>query len=202
MKIGKFEIIIAGALTLLVLWGAWCEGSFRDLSGQVVRLHVIANSNSEEDQRLKLQVRDAVLEAAQELTEGADSPETARSQLSAGLGDIEAAALSVVERAGYEYTVGSELGTEHYDTRVYEDFSLPEGDYVSLRVTIGAGEGKNWWCVVFPPLCTASVEEYEAVSAFDMDDDSVALITEKNGGYVLKFKTMELIGKLKEYFGW
>lgn len=202
LKVGRFEVIIAVALALIVLCGTWCEVEFDKLSEQVIRLHVIANSDSEGDQQLKLRVRDAVLETAQELTGQAETPEAARELLKQKLDEIDAAAQQVIAAEGYSYEVKSKIDTEHYDTRVYEDFSLPEGDYTSLQVTIGTGEGKNWWCVVFPPLCTGAVTEHEEVAAFALDDGSTALITKNTDGYVIKFKAIELLNKLKKYFGW
>lgn len=117
------------------------------LSEKLIRLHVVANSDSEADQAIKLQVRDAVLAVTEPLMEGAEDPYAA---LSDALPEIESAAVNCLAALGVADPVTVTLGQEAYPTRVYESFSLPAGQYTSLRVTIGAGEGHNWWCVVFP----------------------------------------------------
>lgn len=166
-----------------------------NLASQVIRLHVLAASDSEEDQSRKLAVRDAVLAAAQPLIEQAEDAEEARELLTAALPDIAAAGEAALRDSGCGDEVTATLGVDHFPTREYEDFSLPAGNYTALRVVIGAGEGKNWWCVVFPPLCMGSVTEQTAESF--LTDDAVKLITENDGEYVLRFKALELWDSLK-----
>lgn len=171
------------------------------LADRVVRLHVIANSNSAEDQALKLQVRDAVLARAEPLLAGADSRAGAEAALSAHLDELAAAGRAVLARAGRSDAVTAALEEVWFPTRVYgEGFALPAGRYRALRVVIGAGEGRNWWCVVFPPLCLASVTE-EAAAAAGLTDGQIALITGRDGGYVLKFKAVEWWALLREKLG-
>jgi len=200
MKFGKLELFFTLLLAAVVLLGAYGEQELNDLSSQVIRLHVVANSDSAEDQALKLQVRDAVLSRAAELTAGATTRQDAGAALQAGRAELEAAALDVVREAGYPYSVTAQLGCERFDTRDYGEFALPAGTYTSLRVTIGAGAGRNWWCVGFPPLCTAAGER--DVSAFSLTEESEAVITRQDSGYVLKFRLLELIGEVKNLFGW
>ena len=103
---------------------------------------------------------------------------------------------------GYDYSVTAELKDTAFPTREYEDFTLPAGDYLALRVVIGAGEGHNWWCVVFPPLCAQSTEDLsQTAMAAGLSDDDVGLITEEDQGYVLKFKSIELWERLKTLLG-
>ena len=171
------------------------------LADRVVRLHVIANSDSAEDQALKLQVRDAVLAQAEPLLAGTDSREGAEAALSAHLDELAAAGRAVLEQAGRSDSVTAALEEVWFPTRVYEEgFALPAGRYRALRVVIGAGEGRNWWCVVFPPLCLASVTE-EAAAAAGLTDGQIALITGRDGGYVLKFKALEWWALLREKLG-
>ena len=113
-----------------------------------VRLHILANSDSEEDQALKLKLRDDVLREFSDMLSKFDSADGARSALLSSLDDIEAFAEKRIEEYGYGYTVNATLTEEWYDTREYEDFTLPKGYYSSLQIIIGEGEGKNWWCVM------------------------------------------------------
>lgn len=170
----------------------------RDLASQVVRLHVLANSDDPADQALKLQVRDAVLTAAEPLLEGSSSQESAQAALSQGLEEIARAGQAVADRAGYDYPVRAELTTSYFPTRDYEDFSLPAGYYQALRVEIGAAAGHNWWCVVYPPLCTVGVTQAEPAS-LGLNPDEMALITQTDTEYVLRFQCAEWWGRLT---GW
>ena len=191
LRLWECALLLAFSLTLVT--GVWAAGSQSALAGQVVRLHVIANSDSDADQALKLQVRDAVLSAAAPLLEGVSDQSQAEQVLSAHLQELADAGAAVVAYEGYSYPVAVSLEDCWFPTREYEDFALPAGTYRALRVVIGAGEGRNWWCVVFPPLCLASVsetvEETAALSGFS--DGQIALITSNDEQYVLKFKLLE-----------
>ena len=168
------------------------------LADKLIRLHVVANSDSAYDQQVKLQVRDAVLSEADRLLEGADDP---RSALEAGLPQIENAANRCLERLGSPYRAAASMAEELFPTREYETFSLPAGRYTALRVTIGSGEGHNWWCVVFPSLCMpASGSLEEAAEAAGLTEGEIRLITEDSAGYELKFKSMEWLQALKNLF--
>lgn len=148
--------ILTGVVVLLFLL---CLISVLPVHGEakiydtVVRLHVLANSDSEQDQALKLQVRDEVLRVTGPLLEGCEGREQAVEILNRHLGDIEQAAQAAVLAHGYEYPVSVLLGEEEYPTRNYESCCFPAGTYLSLRVCIGEARGQNWWCVLFPPLC-------------------------------------------------
>ena len=185
--------LLAG-LALAALWGMWSLRRQQDLAGEVIRLHVIAASDSAEDQRLKLQVRDAVLEQAEQWLAGVDNREEAEAILRVHLMDLRDLAEETVRREGYDYAVEAWLTPEQYPTRDYGAFALPGGDYLSLRVILGDGAGHNWWCVVFPPLCTAAVSgtmEQEAADA-GLSEENLDLITRNGRGYVLEFKSIEL----------
>ncbi len=191
LRLWECALLIAFALTLVT--GVWATGSQSALAGQVVRLHVIANSDSDADQALKLQVRDAVLSAAAPLLEGATGQEQAEQALSAHLQELADIGAWVVAREGYDYPVAVSLEDCWFPTREYEDFALPAGTYRALRVVIGEGAGRNWWCVVFPPLCLASVTETveETAALSGLSEDQIALITGDDQQYVLKFKLLE-----------
>lgn len=167
------------------------------LSEKLIRLHVVANSDSEADQAVKLQVRDAVLAVTEPLMEGAEDPYAA---LSDALPAIESAAADCLAALGVSDHVTVTLGPEAYPTRVYETFTLPAGQYISLRVTIGAGEGHNWWCVVFPSICFAATSSdlKSAAATAGFSDGEVQLITEPDS-YQLKFKAMEWVEQLRAW---
>lgn len=184
---------MAGVLCAL-LCGFWLGEEQTQLADRVIRFHVIANSDTPEDQALKLQVRDAVLSATQEFYPQEATLEEARDALSDHLGELARTGQETVEAAGYDYPVTASLEKCWFPTKEYDGFALPAGEYTALRVVIGEGGGQNWWCVVFPPLCLGSVSETAAQTALSdgFTQDQVSLITGEDEGYVVKFKAIEL----------
>ena len=184
--------------------GVWSSASQSALAGQVLRLHVIANSDSDTDQTLKLAVRDAVLAQAAPLLEGIHDPQAAEDVLTPHLEELAAVGQAVLEQANCGHAVTVSIRDQWFPTRNYDSFSLPAGNYRALRVVIGEGEGQNWWCVVFPPLCLASVTEevVDAAAEAGLTEEQISLITGQDGEYVLKFKLIEwweeLLEKLKK----
>ena len=187
-KLKVWETAALCALCVTLCIGAWAQGRQSDISSSLVRLHVIAASDEAAEQELKLRVRDSVLEYLTPVLDGAESPAQAKSIISAELPNIRAAA----EQCAEGRTVRVTLGSEYYPTREYESFSLPAGQYSSLRVILGEGKGHNWWCVVFPPLCVSAAEQNSALDA--MSEPERALITE-DSGYELRFRIVELWGE-------
>ena len=181
------------------LFCSWLGGYRECLSGKLLRLHVVANSDSDADQALKLEVRDAVLDCAAGYLENVSDVRAAEQVLGAHLAELAGAGQAVVREKGYDYAVRASLGTSHFPTKTYDGFALPAGDYRALRVTIGAGEGRNWWCVVFPTLCVSAASEWQdtAVSG-GLSDEDVRLMAEEDEGYVLRFKCLELWDKLSQ----
>lgn len=193
-KLRRWESALLIGLACAMLWASALGAEQDALADKVVRLHVVANSDSEADQTLKLQVRDAILaDAASELA--GLSREEALEQLTQDLPRLGEIAAQTVGEQGYDYPVTVSLKEERFPTKRYDDFALPAGEYMALRVQIGSGEGHNWWCVVFPPLCMGSVEE-----AAELDDRDRALITGETEGYVVKFRAMELWEEFKARF--
>ena len=169
------------------------------LADKVVRLHILANSDSEEDQALKLRVRDRVLERATELLEQTGDRREAADVLQSHLPELERIAAEEISDCGYEYDVTAEVANTMFPTKEYDGFTLPAGEYLALRIIIGEGNGHNWWCVVFPPLCTTEAADVPASAlAAGFDEEEVALVTEENEGYVLKFKAMEWWEAIRE----
>ena len=158
-----------------------------------VRLHILANSDSGEDQELKITVRDGILKKYSDLLSKCESTEDAELKISAILSDIERDAEDIIADAGYDYRVKATIGKEWYDTREYNDFTMPCGIYTSLKIVIGEGDGQNWWCVMYPPLCTELASE-SAPSDDAIADYSKEEITLIQGGkYTVKFKILELL---------
>lgn len=186
-----WETAALAALSLALCVGTWAQGVHSAASARLVRLHVLAHSDEPSEQRLKLEVRDAVLEyLAPRLRGVSDSGEAQR--LIAG--HMEQIALAAAARSqGRRVSVS--LGTEYYPTREYAGFALPAGEYRSLRVVLGEGRGENWWCVVFPPLCEAAVGSADARAVFG---GQAALPVYGEEGCELAFRTVEIYNRLRE----
>lgn len=190
-KLKTWELAALCALCVSLCVGTWAQGRQRDISSSLVRLHVIAASDETAEQELKLRVRDNVLEYLTPVLDKAESPEEAQRIINGELTRIKAAA----EACAGGRSVSVTLGQEYYPTREYEGFTLPAGQYQSLRVILGEGKGHNWWCVVFPPLCVSAAEQNKALDA--MSEPERGLITEADG-YELRFRIVELWGELME----
>ncbi len=171
------------------------------LYDNIIRLHVIANSDSDEDQRVKLLVRDGILDTVSDLLVGVTDRNEAEAVISKNLTLIENAANTVLTELGSEHTAKATLTKESYPTREYEGFSLPAGKYTSLRVLIGAADGKNWWCVLYPKLCigaertAAVIDETELVEA-GLTPSQIRIITGNTPDVVIKFRFLEFLGRL------
>ena len=191
-RLKLIEIALLIGLAVFLASGGLALRAQSQLAERVVRLHVLANSDGQEDQALKLLVRDRVLARATELLTQARDRTEAEALLRAELPELEALAVRELQANGCAYPVTAELADTEFPTREYDSFTLPAGEYLALRVVIGEGAGRNWWCVVFPPLCTAASAEVPAAAlAAGLTADQVGLITEEDRGYVLKFKAVE-----------
>ena len=168
------------------------------LRNELIRLHVVAASDSEEDQAIKLQVRDAVLESLQAGLENATDIEAAKAYIESQLPKLESAANQVLAAAGCGDVATVSLQMEEFAARVYDTFSLPAGLYDSLRITIGEGAGRNWWCVTFPTLCIpATTEGFEAVAAgAGFSEELTGSLT---GEYEVRFYLLDLLGQLENF---
>ena len=195
-------ICLALGLLLCSLWQAAAWGRTQLHTGDAVcadtlRLHIRAASDAVADQSAKLRVRDAVL-ACLDATCPAGNQTDARSWAARNLFTLQLAARHALARCGVDAPVQVQLVNMYFPARQYTGGCLPAGRYDAVRITIGSGSGQNWWCVVFPPLCTAAASDVPAV-ALDagLTDQEVALITETDEGYILKFKSVELWQALK-----
>ena len=172
------------------------------IKDKVLRLHVIANSDSEEDQALKLAVRDGVLSRAEALYPPDATLDQARAALADHLDELAAACQAEEDAHGGTDRVTAQLTRCWFPTKTYDGFALPAGEYEALRVVIGDGRGQNWWCVAYPPLCLGAASETieDAAQAGQFTSGQAKLVTGDSGPYVLKFKGMELLGRLEGLF--
>lgn len=188
--------VLALFVACLVCTALWAEATQVRLASQVIRLHVLANSDSEEDQALKLEVRDRVLETTSALLAGETEPQAAAVLLDQHLDDIAQTAAQEISAQGHDDRVEVRLEQTWFPTRQYQGISLPAGNYLALRVLIGAAEGQNWWCVVFPNLCLPAVSE-RALEASTLTPGQISLLQEEETSYVFRFKTLEFWQSLK-----
>ena len=195
-KLYPLELALLLGLAIAFLSAAWLTGQQDALSGQIVRLHVVGESDSAADQMAKLRVRDAVLEQAEPLLDGVTDQVQAREVLAAHLEELARAGMGVLD--GNTSVTASLEPDAWFPTKQYNDFALPAGRYPALRLTLGEGAGRNWWCVVFPPLCLGAVTERAEERAQCFTSGQVKLITGEDDGYVVKFKALELWNSFRE----
>lgn len=186
-----FSLLVA--CILVFAWGSSSEAISRDLSEGILRLHILANSNTEEDQNLKLKVRDRLLKEAKK------SPKLLSDR------DIETICLDEIDKNGFNYPVSITRGKFYFPHKTYQNIALPAGNYNAVRITIGSGEGQNWWCVMYPPLCftqsCAGMAEHDALTTLEkiLAPESLALITQSEAITIKpSFKLVELWNELKK----
>ena len=187
-------------LLAATVWAAMLVIDGQTLQRKLIRLHVVAASDSEEDQNLKLLVRDAVVESLREEMENAADIHQAKAYLQENLPKIQALANRVLREAGCEKTAVVSLGCEEFPTRYYDTFALPAGIYEALRIRIGEAAGQNWWCVVFPTLCVgATVEEFEATAQCAGLPDSLTDTLTGAEDYEVRFFLLDALGRLENF---
>jgi stage II sporulation protein R len=171
------------------------------LHDELIRLHVVAASDSAEDQAIKLKVRDAVIASLQQAMSDATDVNQAKEYIQDHLPQIEAAANAVLKELGSKDLATVSFMEEAFPVREYDTFSLPSGVYESLRITIGEGQGKNWWCVVFPSLCfQASSSDVEHVAAGAGFSDGLSNAVTQQQGYRVRFYFLDMLGRLENFF--
>lgn len=198
MKTNKSMLLIKSAIIAFVLTVIYSVIPFQavcsEIPNDVFRFHILANSDSEEDQALKLKVRDKVLEKTKILFDTANSKSDAEEFVKANLETIEKIAQNEVYKNGYNYPVKAEVVNMHFDTRYYESYTLPSGMYDALRITIGNAKGHNWWCVMYPSICISTVDEGKDRAKDALSDDEYSVVTDNKVEY--KFFIVELFQKI------
>lgn len=198
------KILKRVAFCLLLASLVWCGTVIADrktLDEELVRLHIVAASDSRADQEVKLRIRDAVTEyLTGAMSDIADAQE-AKAYLTEKLPRLEALANRVLEEAGFDDRAVVSLEKEAFDTRVYDTFTLPAGVYDALRITIGEGSGRNWWCVVFPTLCVpATAQGFEETAREAGLEEALACALTGEEGYEVRFFLLDVLGKLENMF--
>lgn len=176
------------------------ELEYEEIKDNLIRFHVIANSDTEEDQNLKLKVRDAVIDGLSSKLESSTTVEEAKQILNDNIQYVNDIARQVIEINNYDYDVKTMLSHENFPDKVYGDYVFPQGDYEAFRVIIGDGNGQNWWCVMFPPLCFID-ESKTAVDSTELEKNIESNkkneeLDNDNENIVFKSKIFEVIGKL------
>lgn len=190
--------IIFLAVLVVGFWTGGLLADSRQLTEDILRLHVVANSDSEEDQAVKLQVRDAVLATLEQGMTDIKDANQAHAYIQTMLPKLTRVANQVLEEAGFTDTATLSLGMEEFPLREYDTFSLPSGIYQSLRIIIGEGEGHNWWCVVYPQLCAPATSE-EFVQTANMEGMSDTLSETLSGDYEIRFWILDQMGKFRNF---
>ena len=198
-RIVKIVVIILAAAIL------FCVGILvadkRTLQSQIIRMHVVADSDEDEDQAAKLAVRDAATDYLSEKLNGITDIESVRQILSVNLDDLEEIANSTLTAVGSHDVASVTLARESFDKRIYDTFSLPAGIYESLRIQIGSGEGKNWWCVVFPAFCTPTDSRgFEAAAVSNGFNNGLAEALSNEPGNKYRFFILDCIGHIEKIF--
>ena len=193
MKTTKRILILFLSLALLIgLLAVLPIHSESNIYENVLRLHVIANSDSEEDQALKLLVRDAILAETQKLLANISDKKSAENIILQNTEQLRLIAEKVVIENGFSYPVSITLGKEEYPTKNYESCAFPSGEYTSLQIFIGDASGKNWWCVLYPPLCLSAATDKDAFASVGITDSQYQIITDtQNPKYKIRFKILE-----------
>lgn len=190
--------LVLFASLVLVLSALCCVVPTRaetEIYGNVVRLHVIANSDGERDQETKLAVRDAVLGKISDITSGAENSDGASLMISESIGDIRALVDAALIERGENAAASVTLSEEYYPEKSYGDVTLPAGKYTSLRIKLGRAEGRNWWCVLFPAVCTSAAKASSVFKQTGFSTEQINVLTEdEKPVYKIKFKILELFG--------
>lgn len=197
----SLKMLEQSILCALVICIAFSMTSFahscETVSESVLRMHVIANSDSAEDQALKLKVRDAVLAAGADIFDGSVTAEEAERKITPRIDELTCVAQETIAAEGFNYDVTVTVDQEYFNTRTYDDtVTLPAGMYHAVKVVIGEGAGQNWWCVMFPPMCLPAAENREGIDAV-LSGDEIKVV-ESSPEYEPRFKIVEWINQLKE----
>lgn len=198
-KIKMIEISVAIGLVVSIIFSViGFSADCREIRNNVVRLHILANSDADEDQNVKLLVRDALLSCGSDIFSGEVNIDNASECLAEEKALLISKANEVLAENGFEYTAEMFLTEEYFPTREYEDFTLPAGEYLALKVVLGKGEGHNWWCVMFPPLCLPAATKRTDTEII-LGKDGAEIISNPVK-YEMRFKIVEIIEELRMKF--
>ena len=205
----KKVVILISLLIIFVLISTinYVQATSSNISNGVFRLHVIANSDSKEDQDLKYKVRDKILEYVKSISDGVSSKEDIIQVVNKNKDEIKEIAKNVISSEGFNYDVNINIGNFSFPTKYYGDISLPSGFYDALRIEIGNASGQNWWCVMFPPLCFVDIttgivpDESKETLQENLEPEEYAVISENDGIMKFKFKIIEMFENINIALG-
>lgn len=196
----RTDIILFAGLAASIIFTNFCDfgKTLYSIENEVLRLHILANSDSDEDQALKLSVRDRLLEESDEIFHGCETLEQMKVRAEEMKDEINSIAYDVICENGSDYTVSTEVVNMEFDDREYGDITMPAGKYDALRITIGEAQGHNWWCVMYPPLCLPAAQDVEADEhvANEYFDEKQMDVMQNPEKYQVKFKCVEWFRKL------
>lgn len=199
MKITRKNIelcVLFGLIASVILSFSRFNAACDDLRNNVLRLHIIANSDSAVDQNVKYLVRDEILKQSEKLFSERTTLEEAENEVMNNLELIKSTADKVIESNGLSYFSDVKIGTCYFENREYDDFTLPAGEYRSLIVRLGEGEGQNWWCVIFPAVCLPAASDADLT---DSTSQTGAVIAHEPQKYIIRFKTVEWYEDIKRF---
>jgi len=193
----KIKISVTVGIVVAILFSicSFAKTS-EEIRSDVLRLHVIANSDTSVDQNLKLRLRDYILQEGKDIFNGSVNVENAVDKIEPVLPELEKSAKAFVNQAGFDYDVKISLSNEYFTTRTYETVTLPAGKYLALRVVIGSGEGHNWWCVMFPPMCVPAADKKDEIE--NVFSEKEIKLVESKPKYEPRFKVVEIYEQLKD----
>lgn len=193
----KIKISVTVGIVVAILFSicSFAKTS-EEIRSDVLRLHIIANSDTSVDQNLKLRLRDYILQEGKDIFNGSVNVENAVEKIEPVLPELEKSAKAFVNQAGFDYDVKISLSNEYFTTRTYETVTLPAGKYLALRVVIGSGEGHNWWCVMFPPMCVPAADKKDEIE--NVFSEKEIKLVESKPKYEPRFKVVEIYEQLKE----
>ena len=190
MKLKAIDISVFIALIVCIIATVSFENDCKGIREEILRLHIIANSDSDADQQLKLRVRNAVLLSGKAVFSGSEDIISAEGKISEKTDVLLNSARETIYNLGYDYDVKIELKRSYFPTRVYDDITLPAGYYKAVRIIIGEGKGKNWWCIMFPPLCLPAARDNKEVIGDFLTDEEIDVVT-ANPKYEVRFWLIE-----------
>lgn len=196
MKLKAIDISVFLTLIICIIATVSFENDCKGIREEVLRLHVIANSDEDYDQELKLKVRDAVLNSGEEVFSGSEDIISAESEIADKKDVILHSAVETIRNLGYDYDVKVELARSYFPTRTYDNLTLPAGYYKAVRIIIGEGKGKNWWCIMFPPLCLPSATKKDEIIGNFLTEEEMNIVT-ADPDYEVRFWIVEKYYELK-----
>lgn len=199
MKLKAIDISVFITLVVCIVAAVSFENSCKGIREEILRLHIIANSDEAYDQELKLKVRDALLNCGEAVFSGCEDIISAQGKFTDKSDELLFSAREVIKESGYDYNVKIELARSYFPTRVYDDITLPAGYYKAVRVIIGEGKGKNWWCIMFPPLCLPAAGNGKEIISEYLTDREMKIVT-SNPDYEVRFWLIEKYYDIKNRY--